>query len=504
MSTGGIQELVIPLRFDSADAARDLAKVAAAGKHAGEETAEGMDKATHGAKSLGSEIGTLIKAQIGFGAMKSVIGGIGDEMRRVAEEVGRTSREFQQFRESLQGTASLSGRENTNKFAEEEIARAERAHVTPQQMQQFRDKFLAKASLYVGNGPAAKMSTADADKFQEYLSEYAASKGVGQADMADFAGGLLAQQKGKTNFSEMKARAGRSFATLEASSADVKHLMPAMTRVMAQGFSAEEASRTLAAMPEIAPEEEGTHLLRVMAEVRRLNIEGKAGKFGIKDGMSNQQQLEALVGNLRERSGGDQKRLDVLLRDVTHEDIAANTLRGMVNQVNFDQWQQVQGEIKDDALDETIAASRKTEAGRQRAVTSAHAVESARMGLRNDAVDRRRQIAEVELMKGGAFERADSWAEYAAAQLPGADDVKGIKINQQAIRRARAELGESSGIGDARVAINRGSTDALLRELIGRIDKQNEMKSQQMAAQNRRAAPPLSAPIPQNNGGRRQ
>ena len=213
-----------------ADKATDKAtdgmkKFGTASGRATKDASSGMDKVAHATKGAGNELASLIKAQIGLAAIKGVAESIGSEWSRVAEDIGKASKEWQKFRASLQGVAALSGKDNSNKFAEAEIDRAERAHVTPEAAKDFREEFLAKASLYVGEGPNAKMSTKDADEFQTALMEYAQQKGVSQKDMAGFAGGLLAQQKGKTNAAEMMTRVGKTFSTLEASSASVSHLI---------------------------------------------------------------------------------------------------------------------------------------------------------------------------------------------------------------------------------------------------------------------------------------
>lgn len=499
------QELKIKLSLDNTPADRSLDEFGQKADRATGRAADGMkqvDRASRGAaggvKSMGKafgsanqEIAGLIKAQMGLGAIKNIAAGIASEMEKAAENVGRVSREWQQFRKSLQGVSSLEGKSNSNAFAAEEVNRAERARVTPKEAQQFREAFLSKASLYVGEGPAAKMSSTDADELQSKLMEYAASKGIGQQEMADFAGGLLAQQKGKISGKDMMARVGRTFATLEASSAPVAHLLPPMTRVMAQGMSAEDASRDLAAMPEIAPEEEGTYLLRVLSEMRRVNVEGKGTEYGMKEGMTPQQQLEALVANLKQRGGGNAKQLDKAIREFTHEDVAANTLRGMVNQVDFDQWKNVQSGVSDDALQKTLEADRNSDAGKQRFVESGLAIEQARMGMRNDRLERLRQGAEADLTKAGRFD-SPSWAEYGRGLVPGSSDMKTIMVNRQAISAARAELGESPGLGDNVAAQSLAMTNDLLRQLIERIDQQTD----KLAAIGGGFATQVPAPMP--------
>jgi hypothetical protein len=509
------EELIIPVRFVYDRAAADLKAVGAAGKAAGDATAQGARNAQHAlegtgkaAQGVGSELKTLIKAQMGLGAIKGLAGEIGDEWRRVADDIGKASREWQQFRQSLQGVAALEGKANSNKAAEAEIGRAERAHVTPEEAQKFRGAFLAKASLYVGNGPDAKMSAADADLFQERLMEYAKSKGVGQEEMAGFAGGLLAQQKGPTNAKEMMARAGKVFATLEASSAPVSHLLPGVTRVMAQGFSAEEAAPKLAMLPEIAPEEESTHLLGAIAQLRKARMEGKLEAFGVTDEMSPNQMFEKVVLGLNEKAGQGPMRgrkMDELLQGITHYHLAQDTLRGLANKgpEGLKTWRDLIERTPADVIDRTIAENRESDAGRQQAVESRLAVEKIRLGMRGDTVERRRQIAEAELTAGGQFEHVQ-FGQFPASLVPGADDMRSRMINLQAIRRARAELGEEGGLGDSFASLNKGATNDLLRTLIDRIEAQHKTQEEtkevlQRANACNAGAPPLPSAMPGGN-----
>ncbi len=218
-----VPDLIIPLRLDPGGAAAGIKTIGSAGKKAGDDVAAGAARGKKGLKDLGDGAGSVSKAlldltrsQIGLSAFQSVATSIGKSFQETAQHVIATAKEFQKLRESMQGVASLTGENNTNKFTEKEINAAQKANVTPQEYNQFRQAFLSKASLYVGEGPEAKLSTKDADEFQAALAEYAKQKGVSQTEMAGFGGGLLAQTKGKTTAAEMKARAGKVFATLEA------------------------------------------------------------------------------------------------------------------------------------------------------------------------------------------------------------------------------------------------------------------------------------------------
>jgi hypothetical protein len=379
----GIPDLIIPIRMDKGAATAsitqfggkartELGKVGVAGQKAGKDIADGMKGGERAAAGLGESLGGVAKAAMGLSIAKQIAMDIGQSFESMAKDIEQSAKEFQKLRETMQGVASLTGKQNTNKFAESEINAAQAANVTPEEYVRSRKAFLSRASLYIGNGPDAKLSDDEAQKFQASLAEFAKQKGVTQEEMGGFAGGLLAQQKGKTTAAEMQARAGKVFATLEASSADVGHLLPMMTRTMAQGFSAEEAAPLLASMPEIAPEEEGTYLLRAVSALRDKVIDEvraksggkevkgpKAAEFGLKEGQSPYEMLKSAVETLRTRSDKGEN-LNAMLAELAPESISQSALRGLVGQgpEGMAKWRQLVEKTPTDQLQRTIEEGR--------------------------------------------------------------------------------------------------------------------------------------------------
>ena len=123
---GDVDELIIPVRFSDNNAIADLKRVEAAGTSAGNAAAGGMDKASAAAKGFGSELGGIMKAQIGLSAIRQVAAAMGSEFKRSAEEVARMAKQFGQVRDSMQQVASLSGRQNSNQFTVEQSNKAQR------------------------------------------------------------------------------------------------------------------------------------------------------------------------------------------------------------------------------------------------------------------------------------------------------------------------------------------------------------------------------------------
>jgi hypothetical protein len=497
--SGQIPSLVIPVRMDAGSVKTALAALGQAGQKAGDDTAKGMKKAKESTAELGGELGGLMRSQVSLSALKQVAGAMNDVMREASDYTKRVAQGFINIQKAMQGISALTGKPNTNAFTLSEVQAGAAANLKPDQWTQFRDAFLSKASNYVGAGPNAKLSGAEGDKFQASMAEYAAQHGVSAGEMADFAGGLLAQQKTPTTAADMTSKAGRVFATLEASSAKVGHLLPGMTRVMAQGISAEDSASTLAMMPELAPEEESTHLLRVFNELRQAKLEGKSGAFGVTPQMGMQEQLEAVVGNLKERSDKGED-LEALLSGITKESIAQNTLRGLVGQgpKGFAQWKGILQATPDNAVETSIAAGRQTDAGQQMRVEAQLALAEAERGAVNTGKERLKMEAEAQLTHEKRFDtlHPEDYLRMAAAGIKGTS-TRNQLINERAVDIGfeRAQVPENQ-----RTPLVMGAHQQVADETIRKLlERQNQLME---ADAGRQKAPVLSAPPRPADGAR--
>src|ERR1035438_7440288 len=274
--------LIIPIRMDPSKATAALGKVGAAGKKAGDDVEEGAKKAKKGldgaAGGAGDFTNSLLKVATGQAALQmvgKVAGSITEVMTEAAEYTRRLAKEFGALQEQMQSISSIAGKKNSNEFVASEVKKGEAANLTPQEWTDFRTKFMAKASMYVGDAPTSKMSTEDSDELQAKSAEFAKGKGISSGSMANLVGGMLAQEKGKTTAKAMMIKLGKVYAGLEASSTDPEQLMAEMTELMAAGYTAEKGAATIAAMPEIAPGQEATYLQRTGMELGQQQPEGK-------------------------------------------------------------------------------------------------------------------------------------------------------------------------------------------------------------------------------------
>jgi hypothetical protein len=273
--------------------------------------------------------------------------------------------------------------------------------------------------------------------------------------------------------------------------------------VMAQGFKAEEAAPTLAMMPEIAPEEESTHLLRLVSEMRRTTLEGKGGGFGMDKGKSMAANLEALVGNLssRKAGGGD---LDEMIRGFTHEDIAANTLRGLVNKgpAGFAQWKGILERTSPTAIDDDIAAGRQSDAGKRMRADAQLELGEAERGVRKAPLEIALKEARAQLTKEGRFDetRAEDF-------IRGPLSMFGTGVNEQLVNeRTLSNAYDAARVPQSkRDTLAPGARQGVADEkILAVLERQNQLiERQTKAVEATKPAPNLSAPPPGNrNGGR--
>jgi hypothetical protein len=268
---------------------------------------------------------------------------------------------------------------------------------------------------------------------------------------------------------------------------------------MAQGFSAEEAAPTLAMMPEIAPEEESTHLLRVIGEVRKLNLEGKGGAYGMTKGMTPQQQLEQLVGNLSERTSKGED-LDKLIQGVTHEDIAGNTLRGLVRQgpKGFDQWKGILKSTPDNAVDADIALGRQSDAGKIMHGEAQVALAQTEQASLKAAVEPERKLAEAEYIRSGKREEYHPLERFGRGFIGatitgvGADEQE---INQIMLANVR-QRAIAAGVKDPDLEYaSRTGNDALLTQQVDLNKEVVRLLGLILEKENPKPATPVSAPV---------
>jgi hypothetical protein len=455
-------ELILPLRLDDGKALEQLRNLSVAGTAATDQVMHGIQTApgatrnlakettrTAGtAANLGTEIGGLVKAQLTLAAVKQVASAFADSMNQAAERAAQMSKDFVQLQKSMQGIACLAEEKHIDKFTLEEAQKAGAANATPEEFVGLRKSFLAKASLYIGEGPSSKLSAADAEEVQRTAAQYASQKGISQQEMGGFIGGLLAQEKGPTTAEAFKKKIGAVFSALEASSTKVVQLLPDIMRVEAAALSAEQSASLLAQMPEIGPGEESTYVLRAVEELREKRNKGEGEKFGLIQGQHAYQMIQAVVKNLEERQAKDED-LEKLLIELTPDRISRRAIRGLLEQggtKGLERWKGLVENAPADALDKTIEEGRHTNAGRHRAREVWHQLPESERGAYQAPAQDIVKEAKTRLIKEGWLQTAEPVGDLlrGATQIVMQVTPEQQKINAEALRevnkKARAAV----------------------------------------------------------------
>jgi len=511
-------ELIIPVRFDTGKIPRALKEVGDGGKKAGADVEEGMKKAKASADTFTDSLGGIMKAQIVLGAAKQAAMAIGDQYRQTAQYVAGMAKEFQGLRQAMQQVAALKGEQNTTKFTLAEARMANKGLMTPEAWRGFQEQFQSYGGAYLEGDQARFIDRGgvsakeQAEKYQLQVAEFTQARGLSSADTGQLAGGLLQFSQGPQKTEDLMSRFGKVFKTLERAPTPVAQLLPQMTRVMAQGASPEEAAQLLGIMSEAMPGEEETGVTNTIKAITNQILEGKGEALGQKEGMSRLEQVKAAVAAIKGRVDRGEK-LDAVLHEIAPDLREMRGVKGFLTRgLEAGGFERTAGYIADTAPDFVEKELRAYESGGPESeggtakIRARKALAGVELGARNEGINRIRDIAEIELMEGGGFERVNKGA-VAAATIPGADSARDIQINQQAIRRARAMLGEGAGFGDTTAAVHRGLTDELLRELAERLKSIDEgtkvanlQRADGIARDATEAQPPLHAPPPQPAG----
>ncbi len=302
-------DLVIPVRFDVDKAIAQLGKMGLAGKQAGSDVKKGMEDGKKGADTFRDSVAGLMKAQMSLAAAKQVAQAIGDEFHRAADRVQTMAKEFTALRQAMQQVAALKGESNSNKFTLNEVKSAAAARLMPQEWKSFQEQFQSYGGAYLEGDQARFKDNASgsagqqAQKYQQQIAEFAKARGISADEAAQLGGGLLQFSEGPQTTEGLISRFGKVFRAPELSATPVSHLLPEMTRVMAQGASPEEAAQLLGLMSEAMPGKEETGILNTLKAITSARLEDNGEEFGQKAGMTPLEKIEAAARQERESRG---------------------------------------------------------------------------------------------------------------------------------------------------------------------------------------------------------
>jgi hypothetical protein len=527
-------DLIIPVRMDVDKAIKQLQKIGSSGKKAGDEVdagakkaKKGLDEAKPAADGFGKSLLDITKAQMGLQAIRATADAIGSAFNDTAEYVRGMAKEFQELRKTMQEVATLKGSPNSNQFTVQEAEKAQKFHLKPQEYRDFQAEFMNYAGAQIGTdektgkiAEGAKLTTEQGEEYAGRVAELMKGSGVNPAVGAELAGSLLENAKGPQDVEALMKKLGKTFNVLEKGRVPLKQALPQISQIMGHGIEAEDAAKLFSIASPASPGQEGVAVESALKAIEEMKAKGTGEEFGVKRGMGQYDSVKAFAENLDKRKKDlmqqgktEQEATDELSALMTEKGVAADVRekRGLiagftrqgVELGGFKKYEKIEQETPEDFETARKKRYEESEQGRQDAVDNAQAVANAKIGERNEKIAKFRQIAEIELTEGGAFEKPNL-AAGAAASLPGATDKRNILINQQAIRRGRAMLGEKEDIRDTATATNQGLTDELLRQMLKRLESMDEATKKRNAEKTGVGGPekPLAAPPPPGAGAR--
>jgi hypothetical protein len=487
--------LVIPLRIDGKDALKQLGAINAAtanvgtgAKKAGADASAGMGNAAQGAKGYGTELAEIMKAQLALSSVTRVASAVRDSWDSTAKYVQNAAKEFQALRKTMQEVATLKGSANTNQFTLDEAKKAQSFHLNPEEYRDFQAQFQNYAGSQIGDQEGAKLNSKQGEDYAGRVAALMKGRGVNPAVGAELAGSLLENSKGPQDVDALMKRLSTTFQVLEKGRVPLGKALPEISQIMGMGVEAEDAAKMYSIVSPAAAGEEGTSVRAGLRAVNEMKAKGTGDEFGVKAGMSSMDSVRAFAGNLNDRktafmAGGDTEQMatDKVMKLLTEKGVASDSReqRGLIAGFGR-QGVELGGFARYDKVAEGTAPTFEADSrkryedspeGRADAIRNAKAVADAEMGERGDAIEKRRQIAEIELEKNKSFEQFGA-GEVTRNLLPGSLDVNTQKINRQMLARGRAEAGQSYTPADeTRAVYSQGATDAAMREILADIEK---------------------------------
>lgn len=214
--TGGKPELVIPVKWDIAEALMQLRGLEAQGKQATAETAKGARGAEDAHKSLADSIlGVNLQMQA-MSVGKQAIDAVGQSAVEAANRVEEMAQRFISLRDRARELAGVMGQKGDLGFAREQIQFAADVGMTPEQAVQFRGAFQGEAQQYKG-----RFQKGQYEEFEKLAAQYANQMGL-PADVAAKIAGMAVRTgatEGQTASGTL-ARLGAAFKTMQAGSGD--------------------------------------------------------------------------------------------------------------------------------------------------------------------------------------------------------------------------------------------------------------------------------------------
>jgi hypothetical protein len=539
--------------MDLDKALAQLAKLAGAGKKAGDDTDAGAKKAQQGLEGVDAAAAAAARsmlalqgAQMALSAVQQAGAAIAQQFKETADYVKKLADDFAGLRRAMQELAALSDQPITNKFVIEQGKIAGKYGMTMEENRLAQEEFKNIAGAMVGDekdeageptgkvAAGAKLTTAQGTKLFGRVAQF--MKSVGQKPELGMAlvGAQLQQARGPQEVDKIMRDFVESYNIAQKGPVPVADMIKQLPGIMSYGMTAQEAAMGFNI---VAPSGEagqaGTSTQRAMDAIQKMKTSDKGLEFGVRKGMGQMEAIAAFATNIDDRRKNLIARgyteqaaydeIESLLADkgvVAERKEAKGLVRGFglqgVQLGGFQQYMRILGETPADIEQAKIKEFAETPEGLAQAQEIRKEQARITAGEKLQPVRLERLRAGADVAEGGELEQAPGLARLIRTKMPFQTQTYEEQLeNRQMLanvgRRARAAGIEtpydpSTRIGTAMIAVesmqNQLQINKDIKELLAKIEA-HEAAQRQIAEQGAgKPGKPLDANMPAGNGAR--
>ena len=247
------------------------------------------------------------------------------------------------------------------------------------------------------------------------------SAGYSPAAGMNLGGSILQQKTGPQDVDKLMQEFSIAFQVMEKGQVKIERAAPKWPNLWRWAYRRPTRRRCFPSPRRRGAGQEGTSVQAAMRTIEEMKIAGKEKEFGVNNDMNPYESVKAFGQNMggrkqdfsraalarRRRSSkspGSSKKPGSPVTCAKRRGLVAGFGRMGTELGGFEMFEQIARSTPADFEQQRRARYDASDEGRQAKVDAAGALSEAELGARNEAILRRRQIAEVEVRDGGRFE----------------------------------------------------------------------------------------------------
>ncbi len=289
-------DLIIPLRVDAGNAPATLAALGTPTKQVSRESVAGARQTANEIHELTESMLSTVRSLGTLGTAKEVFGAVRDCAKVCSHYVGRISRDFIDFRRTMQQLVILSQHHNYNQCTVEQARSATASSVTPQE----RIKLQAYCHSYAGGYIEKKQPGLNSEQMQEYQKSDKCIK-IPSIDVdldAQVGGRLLQFSEDNQIVPDVLDLSGDVSKTIKSVPVSVSPLMPETLRIAPLSAQTKQEAQLLGVMSHAVPGHKESEITNTLNALTTGRPEVNSADFDLTNGMPRLREVEATSGML--------------------------------------------------------------------------------------------------------------------------------------------------------------------------------------------------------------